>query len=138
MREQLQDMLRDNPNISLWEAAHALSGKPEPAPPRPLTRNDCISGPRPCPWVGCRYHLFLDVAHTGTVRFAFGDDVSVLEKMPETCALDVADAGAMSGNGLAHILNITGTRVRFLTARAQQNFRAVAKDVVDELRSSDG
>lgn len=30
--------------------------------PRPRTRGDCLTMPRPCPWVGCRHHLLLDVA----------------------------------------------------------------------------
>lgn len=30
---------------------------------RPLTRADCVDGPRPCPWVGCRHHLLIEVAH---------------------------------------------------------------------------
>ena len=32
---------------------------------RPRTRGDCVSGPRPCPWVGCKYHLALDLLTDG-------------------------------------------------------------------------
>src|SRR4051812_43658731 len=28
---------------------------------RPLRRADCANGPRPCPLVSCRHHLYLDV-----------------------------------------------------------------------------
>ncbi len=39
--------------------------------PRPRTRGDCLAEARPCPWVGCRYHLLLDVPHVSTNdRFA--------------------------------------------------------------------
>ena len=31
------------------------------AVPRPRTRNDCLEEARPCPWVGCRYHLLLEI-----------------------------------------------------------------------------
>lgn len=30
--------------------------------PRPRTRGDCLQEARPCPWVGCRQHLLLEVA----------------------------------------------------------------------------
>ncbi len=34
---------------------------------RPKTRGECASGPRPCPWVSCRHHLYLDVDKNGSV-----------------------------------------------------------------------
>lgn len=54
---------------------------------RPKTRADCVDGPRPCPWVGCRHHLALE-AFRQTVRVsqAFLDGTAA-----ETCALDVAE-----------------------------------------------
>lgn len=33
----------------------------EEAVSRPRTRGDCFRLPRPCPFVGCRHHLYLDV-----------------------------------------------------------------------------
>lgn len=37
--------------------------------PRPTTRGDCGQEARPCPWVGCRHHLALEVAESkGTKR----------------------------------------------------------------------
>jgi len=32
--------------------------------PRPTTRADCGQEARPCPWVGCRHHLLLEVARS--------------------------------------------------------------------------
>jgi hypothetical protein len=32
--------------------------------PRPKTRAECRDEARPCPWVGCRHHLLLEVAKT--------------------------------------------------------------------------
>lgn len=29
--------------------------------PRPKTRGDCLDEARPCPWVGCDFHLLLEV-----------------------------------------------------------------------------
>lgn len=59
---------------------------------RPYTRSECIDGPRPCPWVSCRHHLYLvddNRGGVGNVRTCIpsGD----LFDMKETCVLDVAD-----------------------------------------------
>ena len=56
---------------------------------RPRTRGDCEQGERPCPFVSCKHHLYLDVsARTGAIKLNF-PDLEVWE-MNETCALDVA------------------------------------------------
>ena len=34
---------------------------------RPTRRSECIGRPRPCPWVGCRYNLALDISAAGTI-----------------------------------------------------------------------
>lgn len=34
---------------------------------RPTVRSECENGPRPCPWVGCKYHLYLDVQKNGNI-----------------------------------------------------------------------
>jgi len=65
---------------------------PTPDVPRPITRGECKDAPRPCPWVSCKYHLYLDVnPETGSIKINFPD----LEpwELNETCALDVADRG---------------------------------------------
>ena len=53
---------------------------------RPHTRGDCADGPRPCPWISCRYHL-------GNLE-SYGKLTLRRANMSETCALDVADGGA--------------------------------------------
>jgi len=54
---------------------------------RPRTRGDCIDGARPCPWVSCKYHLYLDVSTAGSISI---NSPVPLEEMAETCALDMA------------------------------------------------
>lgn len=59
---------------------------------RPRTRGDCQGGERPCPWVGCTHHL----VWVRLYKADLSDDariLRVLERMPETCALDIADRG---------------------------------------------
>ncbi len=58
---------------------------------RPQTRADCIDGPRPCPFVGCRYHTYLDVMHNGSIRFNFPDQQP--GDLEHSCVLDLADEG---------------------------------------------
>lgn len=78
---------------------------------RPDTRGECRDAVRPCPFVSCRHHLYLDVnPHTGTIKINFPD----LEpwELEHTCALDVADRGGITLEEVGEILNLTRERVR--------------------------
>jgi len=77
---------------------------------RPRTRGDCMFAPRPCPWVSCRWHLFLDVNHVGSIKLNFPD----LEpwELKASCVLDVAAQGGATLEEVAELLNVTRERVR--------------------------
>lgn len=78
---------------------------------RPRTRSECRDAPRPCPWIGCKYHLYLDVnRETGAIKINFPD----LEpwELAESCVLDVAERGAITLEEVGGIMNITRERVR--------------------------
>lgn len=78
---------------------------------RPKTRADCIDGPRPCPFVSCKYHLYLDVKdETQSIKLNF-PHLEVWE-MEHSCALDVSEQGGMTLEEVGHILNLTRERVR--------------------------
>lgn len=79
---------------------------------RPRTRADCVDGPRPCPWVSCRYHLALDVVGSRGCIVHTGAE--------ESCALDVAQRGALPLEAVAALLSVTRERVRQLQERALQ------------------
>lgn len=84
---------------------------------RPKTRAECIDGPRPCPFVSCKHHLYLDVSpRTGSIKLNF-PDLEVWE-MASTCALDVADGGGATLEDVGAILNVTRERVRQLEVKA--------------------
>lgn len=95
---------------------------------RPVQREECKDGPRPCPYVSCRYHLYLDVSpHTGSIKLNF-PDLEVWE-LEESCALDVAERGAVQVERLGAILNLTRERVRQLEVQA---LRAIHDDLATD------
>jgi hypothetical protein len=93
---------------------------------RPRRRADCAGGERPCPWVSCRFHLYIDVNQkNGSVKLNF-PDVEVWE-LPASCVLDVAETGGEPGSGVGEgrtleevgaLMNMTRERVRQIEVRA--------------------
>ena len=90
---------------------------------RPRTRDDCRDAPRPCPWVACKHHLYLDInPRTGSIKINFPD----LEpwELAHTCALDVADNGGLTLEEIGLITNLTRERVRQVEVRGLLTLRA--------------
>lgn len=78
--------------------------------PRPRTRAECEKGPRPCPWVGCRHHLYLDV-HINENSMPCHPTKEVWE-LTDTCSLDIAEDGGVSCERVGELLNLTSERIR--------------------------
>ncbi len=94
-------------------------------PQRPKLRSECKDGPRPCPWVSCRFHLAIDVNESGSLKMNFpGAD---LRKIPETCALDVADRGPATMERLAEIMNMTTEGLRWMLRGIKQRQDRIRK-----------
>lgn len=92
---------------------------------RPKRRSQCVDGPRPCPWVSCRYHLALDVSpRSGAIQYAHPD--LELEQLEDSCALDVADRGGVTLEAIAQLLNVTRERVRQLETAGLVKLRRAA------------
>jgi hypothetical protein len=95
--------------------------------PRPRTRVDCKDAPRPCPWVSCKHHLYLDVnPETGSIKLNF-PDLEVWE-MNETCSLDVADKNGITLEEVGEIMNLTRERVRQVEVRGLLKLKMMAPD----------
>lgn len=78
---------------------------------RPMTREECRSGERPCLYVSCRYHLYLDVNPvTGSIKINFPDKEPW--ELADTCALDVAEKGGITLEEVGDIMNLTRERIR--------------------------
>jgi hypothetical protein len=103
---------------------------------KPRTREECLGAPRPCPFVSCKHHLFLDVsARTGAIKLNF-PDLEVWD-MNESCALDVADRGGTTLEDVGAIMNLTRERIRQVEVKALAKLQALRdmealRDYVDE------
>ena len=90
---------------------------------RPQNRSECAAGPRPCPFVACKHHLYLDInPRTGSIKINFPD----LEpwELQHTCALDVADNGGLTLEEIGLITNLTRERVRQVEVRGLLTLKA--------------
>jgi len=93
-------------------------------PDRPQTRGACKEDVRPCPYVSCKHHLYLDVnPDTGSIKLNF-PDLEVWE-MAETCSLDVADRGGITLEEVGEILNLTRERIRQVEVRGLLKLKMV-------------
>ena len=84
--------------------------------PRPSSRAECRQELRPCPWVACKHHLYLDInPETGSIKINFPD----LEpwELKHTCALDVAERGGITLEEVGEIMNLTRERIRQVEVR---------------------
>lgn len=89
---------------------------------RPRTRAQCAQGPRPCLFISCKHHLYLDVnPTTGSVKVNFPD--KQVWELEETCALDVADRGGMTLEEVGSIMNLTRERIRQVESRGLHKLR---------------
>lgn len=124
---------------------------PLPTPPpsgypdrRPDTRAGCLSMPRPCPFVSCRYHLALDVmrrtnatpSRTPSITLNLPEDPALWPADVHTCALDVADEGGLTLDAVAaHLGGLSRERVRQIETQALTKLaaRGVVLDLGDDL-----
>src|SRR3954470_9117032 len=103
---------------------------------KPETRAECAEGPRPCPFVSCKHHLFIDVSpRTGAIKLNF-PDLEVWD-LGESCALDVADKHGTTLEDVGAIMNLTRERIRQVEVKALAKLEALSdmsalRDYVEE------
>jgi hypothetical protein len=91
---------------------------------RPRNREECANMPRPCPFVSCAHHLYLDInPESGAIKLNF-PHLEVWE-MAETCSLDVADRGGITLEEVGAILNLTRERIRQVEVRGLGKIRNI-------------
>lgn len=89
--------------------------------PRPTSRSQCREEQRPCPYVACKHHLYLDITEAGSIKMNFPD----LEpwELKHSCSLDEADAGAHTLEAVAERMNLTRERARQVEFKAGQTLK---------------
>lgn len=104
---------------------------------RPRSRTECLDGPRPCPWVSCRYHLLLDVTEDGRlynnwqVDETSADSIAdTLTAMPDTCSLDRSHEG-LQQEEIGALFSLTKQRIEQIEARAIARLKAAGIDLED-------
>jgi hypothetical protein len=88
---------------------------------KPKKRSDCASVPRPCPFISCKYHLYLDVTEIGTIRFNYPD--TEIEDLRVSCTLDVVESGEKVLEAVGEIFGITRERIRQIESKALDRLR---------------
>lgn len=102
---------------------------------KPQTRDECAATERPCPFVSCKHHLYIDVnPNTGAIKLNF-PDLEVWE-LAETCALDVADRGGITLEEVGEIMNLTRERVRQVEMRGLMKLKYL--DDTEKLKDYNG
>lgn len=121
-------------NALLYPEANAIQAE------RPRTRGDCVNGPRPCPWVGCRHHLYLNVDEDSgaiTLNFPAPEDAKTrmnAKRGPEeaavpvwelqhSCSLDVAEMGGLNLTEMGEQMRLTKERIRQIEEAAKTEMR---------------
>ena len=96
------------------DAGHQIES-PEERFPR--SRGECVDGPRPCPWVRCRHHLYLDFApDTGSLTFNF--PALEVDDLVESCALDVASEGPATCEQIGALLGVSKQAIQVVESKA--------------------
>ena len=108
----------------------------DPYPIKPRIRADCKHIVRPCPYVGCKYHLYLNITKRGTIKIVpkvknVGEDVAnVLLRMSDTCALDVAERNqGMTLEQIGQIMEVSRERIRQIENDALGKIREVVGQI---------
>lgn len=110
-------------NRLLYPEADAIQAE------RPKTRGDCVNGIRPCPWVGCRHHLYLNVSEaTGSMTQNFPK--TPVWDLKESCSLDVVDKnpGGLNMTELGELLSLTKERIRQIEEEGERTLRETSAD----------
>ena len=89
---------------------------------RPRQWSECAHLTGPCPWVGCRHHLYLELNdESGSMRIL--KPGLEPDEIGETCSLRVAEAGQHRLQEVGDLMNITRERVRQIESRALTRLR---------------
>jgi hypothetical protein len=98
---------------------------------RPRTRGDCAGGERPCPWVSCKHHLYVDV-YRNTDGLQLNWPALEVWDLVESCALDMADRDGSTLKEIGAVMNVTRERIRQIEIKATRRISRAMKALVDD------
>ena len=101
---------------------------------RPRTRAECVDGPRPCPWVGCRHNLHLEVTQFGAI--AFRDPGRQPWDERHSCVLDIVDEhpNGLTLDEVGQIFGVSRERIRQIERSGQAAMLGVAPIAREDVR----
>lgn len=100
---------------------------------RPVNRSECQDAPRPCPWISCRHHLYLEVnQETGALKINFPEVKEDVSKLDQSCSLDVADQGGLTLKQVGDVLGLTRERIRQLEVTAMKKLAGIQDSLYGE------
>ena len=118
-------LVRDGKSNGLDDAALRALGHDQGTSPPRLGRfacghhaGDVVYHSRPCVFVSCKQSLFLDVSETGSIILNFPHLEPGQMPANQSCALDLADRGAMTLEDIAVVTNLTRERIRQVELKA--------------------
>lgn len=114
LRQKIDDNLFDDDPGELLELPSLPSVVRLPVLNKPRSRTECANVPRPCPFVSCRYNLYLDVRNDGVLRVNFPDREP--DEMTASCTLDLAVDGPRTLDAIAALMGMSKERARQLEA----------------------
>jgi Sigma-70, region 4 len=89
---------------------------------RPQTREECHQTVRPCPFVSCRFNLYLDVREDGVLRLNFPDKEP--DEVTASCSLDLANDGPRTLEQVAALMGMSKERARQIESAALAKLKA--------------
>lgn len=124
-RGQLGDRSRTlGAKVSMDERARAEALHPPAPVERPRTREECRGGPRPCPFVGCKHNMYLDINPAGTIKLNFPELEPWEVPEEDSCAIDIAERGPLTLEEVGVKMNFTRERTRQVEVHGLLRLRA--------------
>lgn len=105
----------------------------------PHTREECIDQPQPCPYVSCRFNLFLDITPDGSIIQNYPGK-KVWQIKESLCALDYTERRGMTLKEIGKHFDLTRERIRQVAEIAFRKFlisayeMGVAEDIIESLQ----
>lgn len=100
---------------------------------RPKTRGECEGGPRPCPFVGCRHHNYLEVKGK-LIRLNHPDKEPEDLDPAASCSLDVADRGEHVMDDIAPVLGVSHEYIRQIESKGLRAAARLTEKVDGEVK----